>query len=101
MKKLFEIINILILLLVFSCQKEAKDVGINEEVQTVSPNTIKNTDPGFVENDMVMYWNEKAALVLNVHTNPGADSRNFAIVEIAVHDALNSITPKYQSFCLA
>ena len=100
MKKLFGIINISICFLLIACQKEAKDIGINEEVQAVSPNTIKNADPGFVENDMVMYWNEKAALVLNVHTNPGADSRYFAIIEIAVHDALNSITPKYERFAL-
>ena len=47
-----------------------------------------------------MYWNEKAATLLNEHTNPGADARLFAMIEIAVHDALNSIKPKYQRYAL-
>jgi hypothetical protein len=86
------------LILLSSCHKEIKEVNINEEVQTASANNDGNPDPGFVDNNMVMYWNEKAATVLNIHTNPGSDSRSFAIIEIAVHDALNNIKPKYERY---
>ncbi len=47
---------------------------------------------------IVLAWNEKAAELLNWHTNLGHDTRRFAITQIAVHDALNSIDPKYLKF---
>ena len=57
-------------------------------------------EPGFVENDMVLYWNEKTYLVLDVPLNPPSHVRYFAMIQIAVHDALNSIKPKYECFAL-
>jgi hypothetical protein len=47
-----------------------------------------------------MYWNEKASIVLNAPNTPPAQSRYFAMIQIAVHDALNSIKPKYERFAL-
>ena len=86
------------LVLLSSCQKETKEVSINEEVQTASANSNGNPDPGFADNDMVMYWNEKAATVLSVgFTNPPL-TRVFARIQIAVHNALNSIKPKYERY---
>ena len=82
-----------------SCQKEFNQNKPTPEEQTLVQHSTPH-EPGFTTNDMVMYWNEKAAAVLNVHTNPGSDSRSFAIIEIAVHDALNSITPKYKRYAL-
>jgi hypothetical protein len=57
-------------------------------------------DPGFVDNSMVLYWNEKAATVLGVAMNQPTRTRYFAIIEIAVHDALNNIKPKYEPYAL-
>lgn len=91
---------VLITIVNFSCQKDiAHNKAIPEEQSSANGNIPD--DSGFAENNMVMYWNEKAALVLNVHTNPGADSRYFAIIEIAVHDALNSIIPRYERYALS
>lgn len=53
-----------------------------------------------MSNETVLFWNEKAATVLNIHTNPGDDCRRFAIIHIAIHDAINSIKPKYWSYSL-
>jgi hypothetical protein len=86
------------LILLPSCQKETKEVSINEEVQTASANNNGNPDPGFADNNMVMYWNEKAALALSVGFTQPPLTRVFAKVQIAVHDALNSIKPKYESY---
>jgi len=41
--------------------------------------------------NIVLTWNTKAAEILNVHTNPGHDTRRLAIIHIAIHDALNSV----------
>ena len=96
----FLVANICFLSVIFiGCRKETPQQRSKElpssPVQRKAP-----SDPGFAENDMVMYWNDKAATVLGVHTNPGADSRSFAIIGIAVHDALNNIKSKYQCYAL-
>ncbi|WP_132053949.1 vanadium-dependent haloperoxidase [Pseudocnuella soli] len=60
----------------------------------------KPNNPGFAANDMVLYWNEKTATVLASPMIQPARARLFAIVEIAVHDALNNIKPKYEAYAL-
>ncbi|GJM29375.1 MAG: hypothetical protein DHS20C17_20100 [Cyclobacteriaceae bacterium] len=47
---------------------------------------------------LVLYWNKKAAELLNFHSNPGHDSRRFAVVQIAIHDTLNSYLKKYNQY---
>ncbi|MCL6259838.1 hypothetical protein M3O96_12110 [Aquiflexum sp. TKW24L] len=48
--------------------------------------------------DLVLYWNEKAAQMLDFHSNPGSDARRMAIIHIGIHDALNSIKKKYDRY---
>lgn len=60
----------------------------------------KFDDQGFASNDMVMYWNDKVATVLTGPNTPPAQSRYFAMIQIAIHDALNSIKPKYERHAL-
>src|SRR6187455_76118 len=92
--------NIFLLFIILSsCQKETKELT-TEETLTTALQSMGPLEPGFAENDMVMYWNDKAAVILSEHTNPGSDSRLFAIIEIAVYDALNCIVPKYQRYAL-
>ncbi len=52
------------------------------------------------DNTMVMYWNDKVATVLSVGIAQPFRTRYFAIIQIAVHDALNNIKPKYKSYSL-
>ena len=83
----------------FSCKKEiTTEPQFPEEASVESEK--KPLEPGFVENDMVMYWNDKAATVLRTGINQPTRTRLFAIIQIAVHDALNNIKPKYQSYIL-
>jgi hypothetical protein len=73
-----------------SCQKD-----ITRETQANLPEEMaskKPDNPGFAKNDMVMYWNEKANTVLSSAMRQPDRSRYFAIIEIAVHDALNNIS---------
>ena len=82
----------------FSCKKEITEPKFSEEPGVASGE--KPLDPGFAENNMVMYWNNKVATVLSAPMNPPTRCRYFAIIEIAVHDALNNIKPKYQRYAL-
>jgi len=87
------------LLVVISCTKE--DLPTNNEEINTSNSTKKITKAhGFAENDMVMYWNEKTELVLGAPMQQPTRARFFAIIQIAVHDALNSIKPKYERFAM-
>jgi hypothetical protein len=52
------------------------------------------------DNAMVLYWNDKAATVLGGPIRQPDRSRYFAIIEIAVHDALNNIKSKYSTYVL-
>jgi hypothetical protein len=97
--KLFQIGSMALLIVVFiiSCKKE----DVNNKTSSLSATTFsKKGFQGFAENDMVLYWNEKAAIVLNGPNTPPAQSRYFSMIQIAVHDALNSIKPKFETFAL-
>ena len=87
------------LILLTSCQKETKELQAEEPTST-SANSNQPNDPGFAENNMVMYWNEKANTALGPGFSQPARSRQFARIQVAVHDALNSIKPKYERYAL-
>ena len=91
----------LILSLVFiswltSCTKQ--DLQQSSETNDVMSRRPDN--PGFAENDMVMYWNQKAITVVTGPITPPAQHRYLAMIHIAMHDALNSIKPKYETYAL-
>ena len=88
------------IILLASCQKETKDLTIGQEEATTSAQSKQPLDPGFAENDMVMYWNEKTNIVLGAAMPQPYRTRYFAIIQIAVHDALNNIKPKYHRYAL-
>src|SRR5215217_9513525 len=92
--------NILLMFIFLtSCQKDTKELKPEESTRKASQSEGA-FDPGFAENDMVMYWNEKAATVLGAGMIQPTRARYFAIIQIAVHDALNNIKPKYQRYAL-
>ena len=89
-------VGILLLLSLYSCKKES---GADKNYTDTNENLAKRPDnPGFASNDMVLYWNEKTATVLGAPMNQPRRARLFAITQIAVHDALNAIKPKFERF---
>jgi hypothetical protein len=69
----------------------------------------KAGDPsGMVSSEMVIRWNQAAIDVVNQTLQtvpdppipPFVESRYYAMVNIAMHDALNSIVPKYDTYAL-
>lgn len=55
---------------------------------------------GYTDNEMVMYWNARINTVLGAPMNQPTRARLYAMMQIAVHDALNSIVPKYERYAL-
>jgi hypothetical protein len=95
---LLVLISLTLLNSITSCRKtDIKPVRSSEDVPSAGK---KPDNPGFSDNNMVLYWNEKTSIVLTGPFTPPAQSRHFAMVQIAVHDALNAIKPKYERFAL-
>ena len=82
-----------------SCKKEINTMA-DKQIEAFALNSKQPLQKGFADNNMVMYWNDKVATVLSVDMPQPFRSRFFAIIEIAVHDALNNIKPKYESYSL-
>lgn len=81
-----------------ACQKESKELTFTESGETSRAKAT--SERGFAENDMVLYWNEKTATVLGAGMPQPFRARYFAMIQIAVHDALNNIKPKYERYAL-
>jgi hypothetical protein len=56
---------------------------------------------GFNENDAVLTWNERLGTVVSrTVAPPPVVARHYTMAALAMHDALNSIVPKYQTYAL-
>jgi hypothetical protein len=89
---------------VVTANQLVKDCGINNNVTGGIRSLDACTDP--VTNNMVMAWNlASTQAIANMGSGPDAlppmpESRVYAMVQIAVHDALNNITPRYHTYAL-
>lgn len=95
-------------LLLTSCQKE-KDASVaGENTASASRFMNKGKGNGTINADMVIRWNTAAIDVVrktleaipDVPILPFHESRFYAMVNIAMHDALNNIVPKYKAYAL-
>lgn len=96
-------------LLLVSCQKNVMNPKNAEETESLAARFDNNGQGwGNTSPDMVLRWNEAAAYVVlqtqqaipNPPIPPFIESRYYAMVNIAMHDALNNIVPKYQTLAL-
>src|SRR5215213_5743126 len=95
-----------ILFLIISCQKEINKKQ-PEELKSARFNN-PGQGVGNISPAMVLRWNEAAvytSLELQKISNappvtPFVEARYYAMVNIAMHDALNNIVPKYQTYAL-
>ncbi|HLO82423.1 MAG TPA: hypothetical protein VK166_15770 [Chitinophagaceae bacterium] len=91
----------------FGCNKEISDPG-SEEMTTNARFDNNGIAKGNVSPEMVLRWNEAATYVVlrtgqlqaTPRIPPFRESHYYAMVNIAVHDALNNIIPKYQTYAL-
>ncbi|HLO82783.1 MAG TPA: vanadium-dependent haloperoxidase [Chitinophagaceae bacterium] len=83
----------IVLVWIYSCKKT--------EIQNETIPSARPPHAGFNENNMVLTWNENVSRVIaKSGGNPPIYSRHYTMTQIAVHDALNSIVPKYQTYAL-
>ncbi|HET6557515.1 MAG TPA: vanadium-dependent haloperoxidase [Prolixibacteraceae bacterium] len=51
-------------------------------------------------NAMVLTWNEALSVAVDNQMPPAVEARTYAMVTLAVHDALNNVIPKYETYAL-
>lgn|SRR5690606_601745 len=51
-------------------------------------------------NEMVLKWNSAFSTAIDNITPTAAESRSYAMVTLVVHDALNNIVPKYETYAM-
>jgi len=102
------VIAVSILVTITSCQKEKQTKSSNEDQLEIARFNNNGNGFGNISPEMVLRWNQ-AAIYVEVNTPrtppnppifPFVESRYYAMVNIAMHDALNNIVPKYQSYAL-
>ncbi len=96
-------------LLLVSCQKNVMNPKNAEETESLAARFDNNGQGrGNTSPNMVLRWNEAATYVVlqtqqaipNPPIPPFIESRYYAMVNVAMHDALNNIVPKYQTLAL-
>ena len=64
---------------------------------------LKKANDGMIksyDNTMVLTWNEALSMAVDNKMPPAAEARIYAMVSLAVHDALNNVVPKYETYAL-
>ncbi len=107
MKKLLHLL-LLSIFIFLSCQKQPDNVINSKNLADETFTKSKGHAYGTITSDMVLKWNEAgtqaianmAPLTGSGPLPPMPESRIYAMINVAMHDALNSIVPKYQTYAL-
>ena len=65
--------------------------------------TLKAANNGMIksyDNAVVLKWDEALSQAVDNKMPPPAESRIYAMVTLAMHDALNNVVPKYETYAL-
>ena len=98
MKTKFKILSstLIVLFAMYACEKNEMDPTLDSiELKRANNGMIKSYD-----NAMVLKWNEALSMAIDAKMPPPPESRIYAMVTIAVHDALNNVVPKYETYAL-
>src|SRR5215203_2430072 len=93
------------LFFIISCEKEIKSPDVNNETVMSARFDKNNNGRGNVSPKMVLRWYEAATYIVTNTPQPPPitpfwESRYYAMVNIAMYDALNNIVPKYKCYAL-
>jgi len=93
-----------------ACQKEANNSNSSVNTEPASAASLNNKGNHFgnISPEMVLRWNDAATYVVvrtlqlqaTPRIPPFRESHYYSMVNIAMHDALNNIVPKYKSYAL-
>lgn len=98
MKKNFKILGsiLIVLFAMYSCEKY-ETVSDQESIE------LKRANNGMIksyDNTMILIWDEALSTTIDNKMPLAAESRIYAMVTLAMHDALNNVVPKYETYAM-
>jgi hypothetical protein len=97
MKTVVKILGGLMLLISLgSCEKD--------EFDSFNPKENPNFNNGMINSyshDVVLQWNEFLSQSIDNSMPLPAESKIYAMVSLAIHDALNNVVPMYETYALS
>lgn len=79
---------------------ETADSGILNSSDIKAVNNFNNGMINSYSNEVVLRWNEMLSQSLDNRIPQPADAKIYAMVTLAIHDALNNVVPKYETYAL-
>jgi len=86
--------SIAVCLTVVACEKNDQDL----KPESVD---LKNANNGMIksyDNNIVLKWDEAIGQAVDNKMPPATESTIYAMVTLAMHDALNNVVPKYETY---
>ncbi|MCG9970927.1 vanadium-dependent haloperoxidase [Christiangramia crocea] len=103
MKTTFKFLGGLIILISLgSCEKDVIESG-DAELSSADIKGVQNFNNGMINsysNEVVLQWNELLSQSIDDLMPLPAESKIYAMVTLAMHDALNNVVPKYETYTL-
>lgn len=93
----------MILFVLGSCEKDAIESGDTNLSLSADAKAIQNFNNGMINsysNDVVLEWNELLSQAVDDRIPLPAESKIYAMVTLAMHDALNNVVPKFETYAL-
>ncbi len=99
MKTKFKLVTgtLILFVMLVSCEKDemvTQDISEAAMLRTYNNGMIKSYN-----SETVLAWNELIS-VINSSMPPTAEAKIYAMVTLAMHDALNNVVPKYETYAL-
>lgn len=98
------LVVLITLALVLACEKsELEPVGPEPEANDSGSEALKTFNNGMIKaypNTTVITWNTAISRAVDNRFPPPAEARIYAMVSLAIHDALNNVVPKYEAYGL-
>ncbi len=94
---------LLAFMLVLACEKdELQPLDVDTGIANEEGIALKNYNNGMIKsysNAVVLQWNDAIKIIEN-KMPPPAESKMYAMISLAIHDALNNVVPKYEAYAL-
>lgn len=104
MKTTLQLLGGLVLLLSMgSCEVDEIESAESELLNSADIKAVENFNNGMIKtysNNAVLKWNEFLSQSIDNRMPLPAEAKIYAMVTLAMHDALNNVVPKYETYAL-
>ncbi|MUP44680.1 phosphatase PAP2 family protein [Gramella sp. BOM4] len=104
MKTTFKLLGgLFVLLILGSCEKDSIESMESTDLNAAELKAGQNFNNGMIHsysNAVVLQWSETMSQAIDNRLPLPAEAKIYAMVTLAMHDALNNVVPKYETYAL-